>query len=264
MKKIYALVFFVFLVFSGCVTNPLTGKTSMALIGNNRLYQMSFEQYAEFKTENKVVTGTAQTQMVQRVGRRIQSAAIKWYASLGQPNYFKDYKWEFTLIDDKTVNAWAMPGGKIVFYTGILDFMKNNEDEIAVVMGHEVAHAMLNHAQQRMSQAMVQQFGVSVLSAFLGGSDLITSGLSVLTNVFIALPNSRENEFEADEYGLYLMSIAGYNPSVAGPFWDRMSGNGGINLSFLSTHPYGPDRAKRLRDLVPEARKKAREVGVIK
>jgi predicted Zn-dependent protease len=263
MKRCYAL-FFSVLIFAGCVTNPVTGKSSLALISNDELFSIAFTDYEEFKKENKVVTGTAQAQMVERVGQRIRVAAEKWYASQGYPDYFKDFQWEFALADDETVNAWAMPGGKIMFYTGILDFMNNNEDEVATVMGHEIAHAMLGHSQKRMSEALLQAYGVATISALFNSPDLLTAGMMIATNLFIALPNSRQDEFEADEYGLYLMAIAGYNPDAAGPLWDRMSGDESINLSFFSTHPYSPERASRLRELVPEANRIKGEIGVIR
>nr|AGS54142.1 Zn-dependent protease [uncultured bacterium contig00051] len=266
MKKIGVLFFSVFLlVFSGCDINPLTGNMSMALITNEQLFEMASAEYEKFKSENKVITGTEQALMVERVGQKTRAAAEKWFASLKppQPDYFKDYQWEFTLVEEKTVNAWAMPGGKIMFYTGILDFMENNEDELAVVMGHEIAHAMLNHTQQRMSEAILQQYGIVIVSQILGGSSLVELGLTLASNVFIALPNSRENEYEADKYGLYLMTIAGYKPEAAGPFWDRMA-KMGKSWEFFSTHPDSDKRAAKLKNMVTEAKTVANDVGIIK
>jgi predicted Zn-dependent protease len=275
MKKLSVLVFTVFLVFSNCETNPLTGETHWALIPNSSLFPMSFEQYdeliAEYEKEGKIVKSGPQYQMVNRVGEQIKKAAIKWYTHEGKPKYFDGpppYEWEINVIREDTINAWAMPGGKIVFYTGILDkVMDNDEDEVAVVMGHEVSHAMLNHSQDRMSKVLAQQYGIVIIASLLSGDpgvqNLIAAGLSVTTNLFINLPNSRESESQADEYGLYLMTIAGYDPEAAGPLWDKMARLGGSTLEFLSTHPDSTKRAATLRNMVPNARKKANEVGIL-
>jgi predicted Zn-dependent protease len=143
MKKQWLPVF-IFLIFSGCVTNPLTGKTTMALVNNNELFASSFQQYDEFLKENTVVSGTAEARLVEQVGERIRGAAEKWLASEGRGEYLKDYQWEYTLIREDTVNAWSMPGGQIVVYTGILPITQTGAG-LATVMGHEVAHALLNH-----------------------------------------------------------------------------------------------------------------------
>lgn len=144
------------IVFLSCATNPFTGKKTMALIPNSQLFPTAFQQYDQFLTENKVVKGTNDAQMITRVGQRIAVAAERWLDANGHQGYLKDYKWEYTLVDDKTVNAWCMPGGKIVFYTGILP-IANGETGVAAIMGHEVAHALANHGQQRMSAGLIQQ-----------------------------------------------------------------------------------------------------------
>jgi predicted Zn-dependent protease len=229
---------------------------------------MAFSQYNDFLKENTVVRGTADAQMVQRVGERMSAAAIKWLAAEGYPNYFKDYRWEFTLIQDSSVNAWAMPGGKIVFYTGILPVTKN-EAGLATVMGHEIAHAILNHGQQRMSAGLVQQLGGVGLSFATHDLSpetqaLIMSAYGVSTTLGATLPFSRKNEFEADKYGTKLMAIAGYNPEEAVEFWQRMMNlsGGGVTPQFLSTHPSNANRIRELRKMIPEAKQKASEFGV--
>src|SRR5690606_26515642 len=152
------------LLMFGCATNPFTGKKTMALVGNNELFASSFQQYNTFIKENKVVTGTADAEMVKKVGEKIKKAAETYLKANGYSNYLKDYKWEYKLVQDKAANAWCMPGGKIVVYTGILPITKT-EAGLATVMGHEVAHALANHGQQRMSANVLQQLGATTVSA---------------------------------------------------------------------------------------------------
>ena len=156
--KNYIIAFGTVALFLSCATNPFTGKKTMALPGteNSSLFPTAFAQYDQFLSENKVVTGTKDAQMINTVGQKIAVAAERWLTANGYAGYLKDYKWEYKLVDDKTVNAWCMPGGKIVFYTGILPIAKG-EAGVAAIMGHEVAHALANHGQQRMSAGMVQQ-----------------------------------------------------------------------------------------------------------
>jgi len=260
MKKLYSFLFAI-LLFLGCATNPLTGKNTMAFVSNRTLFPMSFSQYDEFLKENTVITNTEEADMVIRVGGRIAEAARKWLTAEGQPNYLNDYRWEYNLVSDNTVNAWCMPGGKIVVYTGILP-VTQTETGLAVVMGHEVAHALLNHGQQRMSANVLQQLGAVTLSIFTD-SDLIMAAYGLGSTLLGTLPFSREHESEADRYGLILMAIAGYDPSEAVPFWERMAAmSGGGTLEFLSTHPSSNTRIRRLREWTPEAKQKAAGFGV--
>jgi predicted Zn-dependent protease len=250
-------------LFLTCATNPLTGKSTMAFIPNSSLFPMAFQEYSEFLSENTVVKGTPEALMVERVGRDIRTAAEKWLASEGHSEYLKDYQWEYNLVDSKEVNAWCMPGGKIVVYTGILPLTKN-EDGLATVMGHEVAHALLNHGQQGMSAGLLQQLGmigVSLGAQAAGLSEEVQTGLLLVymlgSQYGGTLPFSRSNESEADHYGLILMTIAGYNPEESVPFWERMAAMGGGTLEFLSTHPSDATRIRQLRGWIPEAREKA-------
>jgi len=260
MKKRYT-IFFIILLFFGCVTNPLTGKSTMALVSNNQLFSMSFSQYKEFLKENTVVTGTPEAAMVSRVGEKISNAAKKWLAAEGQPNYLKDYRWEYKLVKDNAINAWCMPGGKIVVYTGILP-VTQTEAGLAVVMGHEVAHALLNHGQQRMSANILQQIGATAVSV-VTDSELIMAAYGIGSSLLGTLPFSRSHESEADLYGLTLMAIAGYDPAQAVPFWERMAGRSrGGSIEFLSTHPSSSTRIRQLRDWTPAAKQKAAQFGV--
>jgi predicted Zn-dependent protease len=253
-----------------CETDPLTGKTTMALVSDSELFAASFQQYEEFLKENTVITGTPEAEMVTRLGENIKKAAQRWYTYIDKPNYLKDYAWEYKLVEDEQINAWCMPGGKIVVYTGILPLFKNNdgsmnEDMLATVMGHEVAHALHNHGKQRVSLNILTQLGLTAasLAASLAGASEQTQAdfvalLGVGSTLAVALPFSRENESEADHYGLILMAIAGYNPEESVPFWERMAEKSGDTIEFLSTHPSPSTRIKDLRNKsIPEAQRKA-------
>lgn len=249
-----------------CSTNPFTGKQTMALIPNSQLFPTAFAQYDQFLTENKVVKGTNQAEMITRVGQRIAVAAERWLNANGHQGYLKDYKWEYNLVDDKTVNAWCMPGGKIVFYTGILPIAEN-ETAIAAIMGHEVAHALANHGQQRMSAGMLQQLGAVAGNIAIKDDksrDLFNQYYGVGTTVGAMLPFSRSHETEADKIGIVLMAVAGYNPDEAAELWKRMAklSNGQAPPEFLSTHPSNETRIANLNQLAPFAKAEAKKFGV--
>jgi len=256
------------LVITACATNPYTGKRTMALVSNDALLASSFTQYQQFLDENKVITGTADAEMVNRVGNRIRQAAEKWAASIGQTSYLDKYQWEYKLVDSDQVNAWCMPGGKIVVYTGILPLTKD-ETGLAVVLGHEVAHALLNHGQQRVSASILQELGAVGVSILAGGQsketqDLIMSAYGAGSTIFGTLPFSRSHESEADHIGLILMTVAGYNPELSVSFWERMAALGGSKQpEFLSTHPSDKTRIGNLQKWIPEAQEKAAQMGII-
>ncbi|MCV6631793.1 MAG: M48 family metallopeptidase, partial [Flavobacteriaceae bacterium] len=216
MKKI-GLAIFVFVFVLGCKTNPFTGKSTLNMYKNNQaLFPSAFAQYDKFLSENKVITGTKESETIKRVGQRIASAAERWLDANGHPGYLKDYKWEYNLVDDKAVNAWCMPGGKIVFYTGILPITQS-ETGIAVVMGHEVAHALADHGAQRMTAGTLQQVGAIGVMVATGKKtaqeqQLWMQAYGVASQVGGMLPFSRSHESEADAIGLQLMAIAGYDP----------------------------------------------------
>ena len=264
---VLSTILFVSLIIAACVANPFSGKRTMALVGNETLFASSFAQYNQFLKENTVITGTPEAEMVARVGNRIRLAAEKWAASVGQSHYLARYKWEFNLIQSDQVNAWCMPGGKIVFYTGILPVTRN-EDGLAVVMGHEVAHALLNHGQQRVSASVLQQVGAAGVSIATSeksqtAQDFAMTAYAAGTTLFGTLPFSRAHESEADQIGLTLMIIAGYNPEEAISFWERMSRLGGGVPQFLSTHPSGDTRISDIRRWIPESRAQAERIGKI-
>jgi predicted Zn-dependent protease len=242
----------------------------MALVSNAQLFSMASEQHAQFISENTVVTGTPDALMLERVGWRLVEAAQQWVTAQGAANHLDGFMWSFTLIQDNTINAWVMPGGKVVFYTGILP-VTQNEAGIAVVMGHEIAHAVLNHGQQRMSAALLQQVGMVGVSLALDGGGfspemqaISMTAFGVGSTLFGTLPFSRRHEDEADHLGLLLMAIAGYNPNEAVYFWERMNalGGGGSVPEWLSTHPSHANRVRNLRRWVPEAMQTAADFGV--
>ena len=266
MKRL-SIVFVVILLLPGCASNPLTGKKTMAFVSNSELFPSSFAQYEEFLQENTVISGTAEATMVSRVGERIAEAAQKWFVAEGYPHYLDDYEWEYKLVEDDAINAWCMPGGKIVVYTGILP-VTQTEEGLAVVLGHEISHALLNHGQQRMSADVLQQVGAVGVSVAAGSQSSETQELAMTaygagSSVLGTLPFSRSHESEADKYGLTLMAVAGYSPDEAVPFWERMAAlGGGGTPQFLSTHPSDTTRIRQLRDWIPEAKQKAAEFGV--
>lgn len=244
-----------------CSKNVFTGRKSLNLIPNSQLNQTSFAEYRQFLSENKPMTSGKDVDLVRRVGNDIKAATEVYYRSKGKQNDLKGFAWEFNVIDDPTVNAFCMPGGKVVVYTGILK-VTQNEDALAVVMGHEIAHAIANHGNERVSQGLVAQLGMTSLDLGLALSqkpaqtrNLIMQAAGATTQLGVLLPFSRKHESEADEIGLYLMAMAGYNPAEAAPFWGRMnSAGGGRPPEFLSTHPDPTKRSAKLKSLVPKAR----------
>jgi len=265
-NKIVALATIV--VFLSCATNPFTGNKTLALVPNSQIFPTSFAQYNQFLSENKVIKSTASAEMITRVGQRIASAAERWLDANGYKGYLKDYKWEYNLVDDKTVNAWCMPGGKIVFYTGILPIAEN-ETAIAAIMGHEVAHALANHGQQRMSSGVLQQIGAVGVGVATSGKSTEAQqawmqAYGVGSTVGVMLPFSRSHETQADEIGLTLMAVAGYNPDEAAQLWERMKANSGGQAppEILSTHPSNDSRIANLKQLAPGAKAEAAKFGV--
>ena len=265
--KVKVLFVLIMLLVASCATNPFTGKKTMALVPNSKLLPMAFAEYDKFLSENKIIRDTKEAETLKRVGRRISIAAERWLDANNYQGYLKNYDWEYNLVNDKTVNAWCMPGGKIVFYTGILPIAAN-ETGIAAIMGHEVAHALANHGQQRMSAAIFQQAGAVAGNLVIKDEkdrSVFNAAYGVGTNIGGMLPFSRAHETEADQIGLYIMAIAGYNPDEASKLWERMKSNNGGKKSppeFLSTHPSNDSRIENLRLLAPAAKEEARKFGV--
>ncbi len=252
------LIFSMFL--AACSTVAVTGRKQISLVPKSTMFATSFQQYDGFLKEHKVITSTSQADMVKRVGARIQKAVEKYFADKGQSSALSGYKWEFNLVEDKQLNAWCMPGGKVVFYTGIMPVCKT-EAGVAVVMGHEIAHAIANHGAERMSQQMAVQGLGSVLTQAMQNKPKQTQTLWMQTfgvgaQYGLMLPFSRLHESEADEMGLIFMSMAGYNPNEAVTFWTRMSKMGGKKPpELMSTHPSDATRIRKIKAKLPEAMK---------
>lgn len=257
IRTIILLTGFLFLY--ACATVPVTGRRQMSLVSNAEIIQMASDQYKEVLNESKLSTNQEQVAMVKRVGKNIETAVGQYMASKGASAELAGFHWEFNLIqDDETVNAWCMPGGKVAFYTAIMPICKD-EAGVAVVMGHEVAHAIANHGRERMSQGLIAQFGLGTLSAAMGQNPTATQSIfmqavGVGTNVGM-LKFSRNHESEADHIGLIFMAMAGYDPHEAPKFWERMTelSGGQSPPEFLSTHPSHETRIKDLEGWIPEA-----------
>ncbi|MES2811845.1 MAG: M48 family metallopeptidase [Bacteroidota bacterium] len=251
-----------------CATNPFTGAKTMALVPDSQIFPMAFQEYNQFLNTNKVIKGTAEAKKVEMIGSKIKTAAERWLTANGNPTYLKDYAWEYNLVDSKEVNAWCMPGGKIVVYTGILPITKDDAG-LAAVMGHEVAHALANHGQQRMSAGLLQQAGgtaVAVATSNKGAQKQqeFMQYYGLASQVGGMLPFSRSHENEADKIGLLLMAIAGYEPQNAVAVWERMSALSGGQAppEFLSTHPSNETRIKNLTAMIPQVKEEAKKFGV--
>ena len=265
--KISLSLFALLLLFS-CTKNTFTGRKSLNIIPSNTINQLSNDEYRTFLKQNKTLSSGKEVDLVRRVGNDLKAATEVFYRSKGKSAELKEFAWEFNVVDDpKTVNAFCMPGGKVVVYTGILSVTKN-EDALAVVMGHEIAHALAKHGNERMSQGLIAQLGLSSLDLALSQKpaatrQILMSAAGAGAQVGVMLPFSRKHESEADEIGLYLMAMAGYNPDEAAPFWQRMSGSGGSRPpEFLSTHPDPAKRSQNLKSLVPKARSMAKQYPV--
>lgn len=257
--KTIAILFIAAMTFS-CSTVPLTGRKQLNMIPSNELMSMSFQEYNNFMKENPAVTGTNESAMVKQVGQHIQASVEQYLADNKLSQMLDGYAWEFNLVNDQQVNAWCMPGGKVVVYTGILP-LTQDETGLAVVMGHEIAHAIADHGNERMSQELLRTAGSVGLSVALKDQPAETQSLWMMaygvgTEVGAMLPYSRLHETEADHLGLIFMAMAGYNPEASVAFWTRMSSKGGQKPpEFLSTHPADQTRIDNLNKWMPEAKK---------
>ncbi|WBX72295.1 M48 family metallopeptidase [Tenacibaculum retecalamus] len=261
MKRIIALgIVAIFLI--QCSTVPITGRKRLNFVSDAQVLPASFAQYKGFLAENKLSKDVSKSNEIKKVGKNISEAVDRFMRANGMKSEADSYKWEFNLVEDKTVNAWCLPGGKVVFYTGILPICAN-EDGIAAVMGHEVAHAFAKHGQERMSTGQLQQLGGAAVA--LGtrnskNSAIFNTAYGLGTQVGVMLPFSRSHETEADKLGLVFMLMAGYNGAEAAEVWVRMSQRTKgqkAPAEFMSTHPSNQTRIKTLRAYLPEAKKLA-------
>lgn len=259
--KIYLLSILLFtFIFSACSTVPITGRKQLSLIPESEVLSMSFSQYQQFLKEHKESNNSNQVAMVTRVGSKIASAVEQYLRQNNLAGEISNYKWEYHLIVDSEANAWCMPGGKIVVYTGILPITQN-ENGLAVVLGHEISHAVAHHGDERMSQALVAQLGGVALQEALQSKpqetqQIFMAAYGVGAEIGVLLPFSRTQESEADHLGLIFMSMAGYDPHGALDFWQRMmSQSHGAPPVFLSDHPADQTRINDIKAEMPEAMK---------
>lgn len=256
IKKIIPL-FVIVLLFNACSSVPISGRKQLSLVSDKEILTASLQQYGEYLKTAPISTDKNNTAMVVRVGQNLAKAILLYYQSLNMESMLDGYAWEFNLVKDAQVNAFCMPGGKIVVYEGILPYTQT-ETGLAVVLGHEVAHAIAKHANERMSQQVATQYGAAALSGILGNSSSVvqTLGQTVYglgSEYGVMLPFSRKHELEADRLGLVFMAIAGYDPREAIPFWQRMATQGGSTPEFMSTHPSDDSRVAEIQKYLPEA-----------
>jgi predicted Zn-dependent protease len=263
MKKIFFTLLAVTLVIvliDSCSTVPITGRKQVNLLPESEMIAMGFANYSEYKKEAALSSNRSQEALVKKVGSDISSSVTKYFADNGLSSRIDGYEWEFNLFADQTPNAWAMPGGKVAIYEGILPYTETPEG-LAVVIGHEVAHIVARHGNERMSQQLVVQMGGMALSVALDEKPEQTRNIFLTvyglgSQVGGLLPFSREHEKEADKLGLIFMAMAGYDPEAAVEFWERMSASGGQKPpEFLSTHPSDATRVSEMRAFLPEAKK---------
>lgn len=254
----FCLLFFV-LVASGCSTVPITGRRQLELVPSDQLMAMSADQYSDFMSKHEVITGTSDARMVAQVGSRISQAVERYFREQNKSGVLQGYQWEFNLIKDPSANAWAMPGGKVAVYTGILS-VAQGENGLATIMGHEIAHVVAQHGNERMSQGLLNQLGGMALATAISQQPQTTQNLFMTaygagTQVGILLPYSRLHETEADQMGLIFMAMAGYDPRKAVDFWVRMEKQSqqGSPPEFLSTHPAHATRIEKIKEYLPQA-----------
>lgn len=248
------------IVVDSCSTVPLTGRRQLSLVPSSEIHSMSFQQYNEVISESKLSNNQQWTNMVNTVGRDISQAVEAYMREIGEEDRIEGFRWEFNLLAEDIVNAWAMPGGKVAFYEGIMPIARN-ETGVAVVMGHEIAHAIARHGAERMSIGLAQQGLGTTLSLALQNQPQATQQLAMAafglgSQVGVQLPYSREHESEADRLGLIFMAKAGYDPREAPRFWQRMQqkeGGGAQPPEFLSTHPHPDTRIRKLNKYMSEA-----------
>ena len=242
------------LIFSSCADVAISDRKQLKIFSDDYLYSKVFPAYENFKLNTKLVTNTNESRKIVDIGNNIRKAINVYYLNNDQKNPTENFQWEFILVDDsQTKNAWCMPGGKIAFYTGLLPIAKN-DDGIASIMGHEIAHAVARHSAERMSTAMLIDAGTYALERFVLGQRL-PSFSKQLRTYGLDLPFNRNQELEADYLGIIFSSLAGYNIEESYKVWERMQKESGTSPSeFFSTHPSPMNRIKKLKEWIPRVR----------
>ena len=260
MKKKVSVWLSMLLFLAACSSVPLTGRKQMLLVSDSEVLSSSLTQYSDYMKTATKSTSKNGSAMVTRVGKKIAAATEQYLKNNGLESEIKNFSWEFNLVKDDQVNAFCMPGGKIVVYEGLMQLV-DSDDELAVVVGHEVAHAVAKHSNERMSQQLMAQYGAQIIGQALSNKSAAVQqiGNSVYglgAQYGVMLPFSRKHESEADYMGLVFMTMAGYNPEVAVNFWQKMSaGKSGATPEFMSTHPSDATRISDIQKYLPELEK---------
>lgn len=262
MKKsgIFISVLLISAIIYACSVVPFTGRKQLSLVPESEMISLGLTSYEQFLKENPLSTDRNSSAMVKEVGSNISAAVNSYFNSHNLGDRLQGYQWEYNLVESKVANAFCLPGGKVVVYTGLLPITQD-KNGLAVVMSHEIAHAVARHGNERMSQQLLVQLGGVALSTAVKDKPEQTQGIynsvyGVGTQVGLMLPYSREHEYEADKMGLIFMAMAGYNPETAPAFWERMSSAGGQTPpEFMSTHPSNENRIKKIKSAIPEAMK---------
>ncbi|MCR4765029.1 MAG: M48 family metallopeptidase, partial [Bacteroidaceae bacterium] len=261
MKRLFFVFMTAALLLSSCGSVPITGRKQLNLVSDEEVLSSSLSQYSSYIKGAKISGNTTQSAMVTRVGKKIAAATESYLKANGLADEIKNFSWEFNLVQDDQLNAFCMPGGKIVVYEGLMKII-SSDDELAVVVGHEVAHAVAKHSNERMSQQMLAQYGAQVLSGALSNKSAAVQSIAgqvygIGAQYGMMLPFSRKHESEADYMGMVFMTIAGYNPDVAVGFWQKMSAGGQSSVpEFMSTHPSDQTRINDIQKNLPEIKKK--------
>lgn len=253
-------------ILAGCGAVPLTGRRQLLPVSDQEVFEAGLTQYKEYVSTAVMSSDAGATAVVKSVGTRMAAAVEQYLKATGYESELANFAWEFNLVKDKQINAFCMPGGKIVVYEGLLS-VAQTEDELAVVLGHEIAHAVAKHSNERVSQQMMAQYGAAILSAALSKKsaavqNVATSVFGLGAQVGLMLPYSRKHEYEADYMGVVFMELAGYDSTAAIGFWTKMAGLGSDSASsdFLSTHPSDAKRISELQKRIPEAKRIAQEM----
>ena len=264
MKNLFKHIILIFssiLLFGSCSVVPLTGRKQLNLLPESEMVSMGLTNYSAFLKDNSLSSDKGKAALVYKVGSDISMAVIKFFTDNGLQSRLDGYQWEFNLVkNDSTANAWCMPGGKVVVYSGILPYTID-QNGLAVVLSHEIAHAVARHGNERMSQQLIVEMGGIALSEAISQKpeetkSIFNTAYGVGTQVGIMLPFSRKHELEADKLGLIFMAMAGYDPMTAIAFWERMASAGGKKpAEFLSTHPSDATRINKIKEAMPEALK---------
>ncbi len=258
VTQVFCILVLSELLLTSCGSVPLTGRKQVLLVSDQEVYEAGLTQYKAYMAESTPSSNAVNSAMVKSVGKKLAEATEEYLKANGFESELKNFAWEFNLVKNDEVNAFCMPGGKIVVYDGLMS-VAQNEAELAVVLGHEIGHAVAKHSNERMSQQIMTQYGMAILSAALSQKsaavqNVATSVFGLGAQVGLMLPYSRKHEYEADYMGIVFMEIAGYDSSSAIDFWTKMSAGGGNTNDFLSTHPSDSKRISEITRRIPDAK----------